>query len=412
VNAANEESMLSRRGYLFGLIGAAISLERCARTSVSAPHSEPIAGSAHPLALADDDVIRDLLKRRVDVEKRSIGMAVCVVAPQQTRVVTWGRERSSDDRPISSDTVFEIGSITKVFTALLLANMTRSGEVALEDPVTRHLPGDFRVPELNGRPVTLADLATHTSGLPRWPPIPGQRLSPEWREAVARFSLADFKAWLADVGPAPEAQGGWWYSNAGYVLISLALAHRGDQSFETLLHGRILEPTGLTDTRLNPTEAMLSRLAGGHDTSLNAMPPSKLGLLGAGSGDLLSTPRDLARVAAAMLPGSGARIEPDAKALLAVRRPAGRWFAGAQALGVEERDAPGGTFLNKDGVTWGQAASLAYEPEKRVAIAVFSNAHPDLDYATLSGGGVGSADLAQHLLIPQIPLGGQDRTFY
>jgi serine-type D-Ala-D-Ala carboxypeptidase/endopeptidase len=94
--------------------------------------------------------------RRVEVEKRAVGMAVCRVRPGHTHFVTWGRARLGDERPITPDTVFEIDSITKVFTALLLADMVRQGEVALDDSVARYLPGDFRLPVLDGRQMPLA----------------------------------------------------------------------------------------------------------------------------------------------------------------------------------------------------------------------------------------------------------------
>src|SRR5258705_9810263 len=108
--------MLNRRDFMLG-IGAAAVL-----------------GATQALEVEDDDAIRDLLRRRVEVEKRTVGMALCVVTPDRKRFVAWGRERLGNDRPITSDTVFEIGSITKGFTALLLANMARRGEIWLDDP--------------------------------------------------------------------------------------------------------------------------------------------------------------------------------------------------------------------------------------------------------------------------------------
>jgi D-alanyl-D-alanine-carboxypeptidase/D-alanyl-D-alanine-endopeptidase len=74
-----------------------------------------------------------------------------------------------DSRPLNGDTIFEIGSLTKVFTSLLLADMAARNEVALSDPIAKYLPSDVKVPMRNGRSITLQDLATHTSGLPRLP---------------------------------------------------------------------------------------------------------------------------------------------------------------------------------------------------------------------------------------------------
>jgi len=382
--------MLNRREFMMGIAAAAISGAGWARE--------------------DDDTIHNILRRRVDVEKRTVGMAVCLVTPEHKRFVTFGRERLSDNRPVTSETVFEIGSITKVFTALLLADMVRRDEVGLDDPVSRHLPSDFKVPLLDGRQITLADLATHTSGLPRWP-LPPSTSPPSLAsiEAMGQFSLEDFKTWLLDLHPeTPAGTGGWWYSNAGYALLGMALAHRGGRSYEALLQERVIDRVGLRDTTFDPTASMSRRLAEGHTADLKPVPPFKGGIFAA-AGALRSTPRDLSRFAAAILPGSMAQIAPDEEFLLTVKRAA-PWIGGAQALGWEVLDAPGGAFVNKDGVTLGQAASIVFDPGTRKAVVAFSNAFPDLKNSTLSGGGVGAADVARHLLRPQIPLGGKGET--
>jgi len=281
-----------------------------------------ICGMARALEVDSDDAIRGILKQRIDVEKRSVGMAVCVVTPERKRIVTWGRERLGDNRPVTSETLFEIGSITRIFTALLLADMVRRGDIGLDDPVSRHLPGDFRLPLRDGHEITLADLATHTSGLPRWP-LPPSDVPPSQAEidAAMRISLGDFKVWLANVHPQnPPSAGGWWYSNAGYALLALAMAYRGGKPYEALLQARIIDPIGLRDTTYHPTAAMASHLAEGHDAALKSLPPTDVGIY-IGAGGLHSTPRDLARFAAAIL-GSSFTIAQDNQRLLTVRRAA------------------------------------------------------------------------------------------
>lgn len=358
------------------------------------------------LDLDDDDAIRDVLRRRVDVERRTVGMAVCVVTPERTRFLAWGSERLGDDRPVTSETVFEIGSITKVFTALLLCAMARTGEVGLDDPVERHLPGDFHLRVLADRQITLADLATHTSGLPIVPPLPGLPFSPSWLEAIARFTVGDFKAWLADFDPPYPSGTAWEYSNAGYALLGMALAHRGGRPYEDLVQERVIDRIGLQDTTFHPPQEMGPRVAEGHDPALKPMPPLDMPILAA-AGALRSTPRDLSRFVASILAGSA--IAPEAQLLLSVRRDAP--WNGVQALGWEVREAPGGAFVSKDGVC-GHAASLVLDPDRHLAIVVFSNTMPDLSYSTRPGGGVGTADIARHLLRPLVPLGGQGGTRY
>ena len=389
--------MLNRRTFAISIAAAAFA-------------TSSRAMSADTLEIADDSTIREILKRRV-LAKRTVGMAACVVESERKRFITWGWERLNDSRTVTPDTVFEIGSITKVFTALLLADMTRRGQVALDDPVASHLPGDFKVPLLNGYKITLADLATHTSGLPRMPTLPGELFSPTWRAAIARFSVDEFKKWLAGEHPAPPPDaGGWWYSNAGYALLGMALAHRGGKPYEELLQERVIGPIGLRETTFHPTELMKRHLAEGHRSDLTPEPPFESTIFAA-AGALRSTARDLAQFAAAILPGSRSRIAPAARLLLTIRRPA-PWIGGEQALGWEVRNAPGGSFVTKDGVTWGQTASMVFDPDKRVAVVVLSNTFPDLRFSHLSSGGVGAADIAHHLLRPQIPMEGQGGTRY
>src|SRR5688572_17204855 len=113
--------------------------------------------------LLSDAEIRKILVDRVDTQRQSTGLVVGVIEPSASRVVSYGKPA------VDGDTVFEIGSITKVFTALLLADMVERGEVALTDPVAKYLPETVKVPERGGKKITLEHLATHTSGLPRLP---------------------------------------------------------------------------------------------------------------------------------------------------------------------------------------------------------------------------------------------------
>jgi D-alanyl-D-alanine-carboxypeptidase/D-alanyl-D-alanine-endopeptidase len=128
-------------------------------------------------------------------------------------------------------------------------------------------------------------------------------------------------------------------------------------------------------------------LAESHDSALKPIPPFELGILAA-AGGLRSTPNDLSRFAAAILPGSGASISSDEQLLLTVRRAA-PLIGGVQALGWEVLDAPGGAFVSKDGVTWGQGASMVFDQDARLAIVAFSNTMPNLSSSTPSGGGSG-----------------------
>src|ERR1022692_1983819 len=113
--------------------------------------------------------IRAILADRIDKLHQNVGIAVGIIDANGRRFVTYGNFSVTDPRPVANDTVFEIGSTTKVFTSTILADMVQRGEVSLDDPVAKYLPADVKMPQRGGKQITLIDLATHTSGLPRLP---------------------------------------------------------------------------------------------------------------------------------------------------------------------------------------------------------------------------------------------------
>src|SRR3984893_5790581 len=143
--------MLHRREVLLGALAASV-------------------GGFRALAGAPSDAaIRAILQERVGKDQQSIGIVAVVSDGAGSRLVAYGASGTPDNRKLDGDTVFEIGSITKVLTALILADMVERGEVAMTDPVAKYLPASVKVPEYQVKPITLLDLATYTSGLPNMP---------------------------------------------------------------------------------------------------------------------------------------------------------------------------------------------------------------------------------------------------
>ena len=162
-----------------------------------------LAAAAH--AQPTDARIKDILAQRIDVDRQAVGLATVVVEGNTVRIVTHGAMRLAAEQdkaePITPDTLFEVGSITKTFTALLLADMVIKGEVKLDDPVEKWLPqglglrGGLKLRDHTGAPIRLVDLATHRSGLPRLPDnMPnGTRADPyvDYREQQLLIYLKD-----------------------------------------------------------------------------------------------------------------------------------------------------------------------------------------------------------------------------
>ena len=134
-----------------------------------------------------------------------------VIEPAGRRIVAWGNIAKGDPRTHDGDTIFEIGSISKVFTSLLLADMVNRKEVALDDPAAKYLPEDVRMPERSGKSITLLNLSTHTSGLPR---LPGNLKPKDPRNPYADYSVDDlhesFPATRCRATPVPKSNIQTW----------------------------------------------------------------------------------------------------------------------------------------------------------------------------------------------------------
>jgi CubicO group peptidase (beta-lactamase class C family) len=281
----------------------------------TAAEAKPASVSANRLS---DAAIRQILAQRVDLDHQSRGMVVGVIEPRGQRVIAHGL-MGGGGKPVDGQTLFEIGSVTKALTSLLLADMVRRGEVKLEDPVADHLPAGTVVPTRNGKAITLIDLATHTSGLPR---LPTNMAMKDPLNPYADYTEAQLDAFLRDYALPREVGATYEYSNLGVGLLGRALAYRAGGDYETVLKERVLAPLRMTDTAiaLSPTQA--ARFSSGHNAALEVTPHWNLPSL-AGAGALRSTADDLLRLLAAELGYVDTPLKAAMADQLVPRRPAG-----------------------------------------------------------------------------------------
>lgn len=131
-----------------------------------------VTASAHAssgFSFPPDSKIHQIISKRIENDRQGVGIVVGLVGPAGRRIITHGNFGITDFRPIDANTVFEIGSVTKTFTALLLTDAIQRNEMALTDRVEKYLTEVIGVPQRGGKEITLVDLATHTSGLPKMP---------------------------------------------------------------------------------------------------------------------------------------------------------------------------------------------------------------------------------------------------
>ena len=133
-----------------------LALSACGLSKASPSPALSTTATTKSSRLPDPDEVKAFLAQLVDDEKRAPGIVVGMIAadPQERWVVGYGRLSATDDRVPDGDTVFEIASITKVFTGTLLAQAVLNGEVQLDDPISLYLPEGVTVPEYEGRTIT------------------------------------------------------------------------------------------------------------------------------------------------------------------------------------------------------------------------------------------------------------------
>jgi CubicO group peptidase (beta-lactamase class C family) len=329
--------------------------------------------------------IRAILAERIDRDRESVGMVVGVISPQGRRIVSHGAFGLADKRLPGGDTIFGIASVSKAFTGLLLADAIRRKEVKLTDPAALYLPKEIRLPERNGRKITLIDLATHTSGLPH-------DLPPELRTVAlakpAREARSVMYEYLSNWTLPTDIGTTWSYSNLEYGLIGIALEQRTGLSYDMMLRTRILDPLHMDDTAISLSPAQWERRAHPHTADLKPAPewskPWSISVL-------QSTASDMLTFLGAAMGLTKTPLAPAFADMLAVRRPAPLINAD-QAIGWYVHPLNGRPIIGHSGSGGGFGATALYDPATSTGVVLLANAESLWE------------DVAGHILRPSLPL--------
>jgi CubicO group peptidase (beta-lactamase class C family) len=302
--------------------------------------------------------------------RRRIGLAVGAFAGPQTVVHTTG--------PVSGDSLFQIGSVTKVFTALALADAVARTEVTLDTPLAALLPGTPT--PATGAPITLGHLATHTSGLPRLPPGLLRRAlrsrSDPYRDVTTDYLLEALAATRLRSAPGTRVR----YSNFGAALLGQALSRHTGRPYAQLIADRITGPLLLPDTAVDLRPDQLTRKAAGHSRRGRVVPDWHLGAM-PGAGALYSTVPDLLTLLRAHLEPDGTTLRD---ALGLVQRPRARrnrWLQVGLGWFLSPVRSTGHTALWHNGGTGGFAGYLALLPAAEAGVVVLADTARSVDRA-------------------------------
>lgn len=299
--------------------------------------------------------------------QRQNSSVVGVVEPAGRRVIACGSTGAA--APLNGDTVFQIGSVSKIFATLLLSQMAGHGEVKLDDAAELYLPKGVTMPT-RGRQITLADLATHMSGLPSMPTNFDLTARPNPVEA---YSERDLYRFLGAYELSREPGARLAYSNLGMALMGRLLARRLHGSYEEVLGSRVLRPLGLQSTSISLSPDQRRRLAPGHDRYRRPVETWEMRTLAA-SGSLRSTANDLLT----LLEGYLGRSSPLSTAIAFQTSQPKPENSQDQTLGIPKRaNASGGVTFFHDGGKEGYRSFIAFNPANRTGVVVLANMRSD-----------------------------------
>jgi len=298
------------------------------------------------------------------------GVAVAVRMNGKTQFFNYGFADNAQNRPVTADSIFNLGSVGKVFATTLLAQAVKQGELSLDDPVAKYVTELQRGGDV--RRITLGQLASHSSGLPNRP-----QEYETWHKG--RYTWPDFVRFLNSwkAGPNHEPGQQYLYSDAAMVLLRVALERRFNNTrFAALMHQRLTGPLGMTSTALPLPRDLLGRAVQGYGPM--GKPVGRPGEEGGtfewpGSGQIYSSSRDMATFLAANLgelPGHGPIENAMTFAHQGVFKVSSRLTIG---LAWQIVSAGNFTIIDKNGGLNNTSTYIGFAPQRKLGVVILVN---------------------------------------
>jgi CubicO group peptidase (beta-lactamase class C family) len=319
-----------------------------------------------------------------DFARQPIGSVTVGVVSGKDLIWTksWGQADMEKKIAADAETVYRIGSITKMFTAVMLEQLAEAGKVRLSDPVEKYFPEiqtvQGRIP--NAPPITLIQLATHTSGLGR---------EPDNTDTYVTGPVADWEKTLIAALPHTHYQfepgTRYSYSNIGYAILGAALARAAGEPYTAYIPKHIFQPLGMTHTALERNEQMLPHLSKGYQVmgpggEVDSATPQREHDTGRGykvpNGAIYTTAGDLARFASFLL-GKGPESVLKSASLERFQMqtivPANLDLSSGYGIGFEAQRRDGYVAFGHGGAVAGYTAMLLMNRPKGIGVVAFSN---------------------------------------
>ncbi len=325
------------------------------------------AASPDDLKTQVDQYFRPLLEW-----KPKCALVIGVVENGNQHVFSYGQMSHDNPQKPDGDTVFEIGSITKVFTAILLSDMVLKGEVNLEDSIKKYLPDSVTMPNWKARDITLHDLVCHISGLPG---LPSNMKQEDAVNPFANYSVENLYEFLNQVECKTEPGTKYAYSESGFGLLGHLLERISNSNYETLLASRLTKPLGMKDTVITFNSDIRSRVAQGYERDDTPIKNWDLAEALVGAGAIRSTVNDIMIFLRANMEIDQTSLTPAMKFSHQAHLPKDKQVNQSICLGWHI--SYGGNyrtpFISKGGETGGYRGFLGFNKEKQIGVVAMIN---------------------------------------
>lgn len=349
---------------------------------------EPITPQNDPLTkkVLTSNTLESVQDKKVDSIIRpyiklpgSVGLCVAIIDKDKTYMYSYGETRKgSNQLPDPGKTLFEIGSVTKTFTGALFASAILQQQVSADDDIERYLPDSISDLAFGGSPVTLGQLANHTSGLPRLPgnlELPGKTPEDPYRNYDDSMLLSFLRQYKATVKPGTTYN----YSNLGAGLLGEILIWQQHTTYEELVTKQILSPLHMQHTRIALSPADSAWLAQGYNSDNRPAAPWNMNALTA-AGGVRSTLQDMTRYLQAQLGNAPATLLPALQLSQQITFDDGK---NKVALGWHQAQGPKGTILFHSGQTGGYYSTVMFNKEQQTGVIILANKTDVMDALAL-----------------------------
>ena len=322
-------------------------------------------------------MIERMITMETDIDfEKTPGLAIGVIEGDSTYTFGLGSIYKGKNVRPDGETIFEIGSITKTFTVTLLAQAVKEGKMDWQQPLQNYMPEGFTLPTFQGQPIRVVDVATHASGLPKYPFYFGTKATDD-NNPYKHYSVADEKEFLSNYILTTAPNTTYSYSHLAYDLLAKALVNvYKAANYDALVSNKLLNSLNINDTRVTLAPLQKTRLAQGYSLMGEAVPLWEFASF-EGSLGLKSTTNDLLKWLRFQIDAS-----PDWQPLLSplyaiqrdsdypIAKAATGWFSVKTKRGYPN-------MVVHSGNTDGFRSYIAFIPQTRTGVVILSNSeHP------------------------------------